>query len=84
MVFFWEAELVPEFPVIDNLVLKTLSTYCNVAILPMDSKELHVSPRFSPTTFIAMQVQPSYTSPTDGRLVHTHVPTCTYPVRKAE
>ena len=42
-------------------------TYCNVSILPVVTKYLPISPRFSPFLIaIAMQVQHSYNSSTNG------------------
>ena len=47
-----------------------------ITILPVVTKDLPISPRFTPYIFfIAMQVQHSYNSSTNGRILLTHVPT---------
>ena len=47
-----------------------------ITILPVVTKVLPISPRFTPYNFfIAMQVQHSYNSSTNGCILLTHVPT---------
>ena len=47
-----------------------------ITILPVVTKDLPISPRFTPYNFfIAMQVQHSYNSSTNDRILLTHVPT---------
>ena len=47
-----------------------------ITILPVVTKDLPISPRFTPYIFfIAMQVQHSYNSSTNGLILLTHVPT---------
>ena len=47
-----------------------------ITILPVVTKDLPISPRFTPYNFlIAMQVQHYYNSSTNGWILLTHVPT---------
>ena len=47
-----------------------------ITILPVVTKDLPISPRFTPYDFfIALQVQHSYNSSTNGWILLTHVPT---------
>ena len=46
----------------------------NITILPVVTKDLRFSPRFTPYDFfLAMQVQHSYNSPTNGWILLSHV-----------
>ena len=47
-----------------------------ITILPVVTKDLSISPQFTPyNLFIAMQVQHSYNSSTNGLILLAHVPT---------